>query len=88
MENKEFIAKAGFTFPQLTGSEKQVSWAGDIRERYLVDILCSYVDGPFPGIKSARQRKKMEVLVEKINQKTEAKWWIDNRHDLRRLLKK
>ncbi len=88
MTNQEFIGKAGFAFPQLTGSEKQVGWAQDIREKYLVDILCSYVDGPFPGIKSARQRTKMAVLVEKINQQAEAKWWVDNRYDLPQLLKR
>lgn len=88
MTNQEYISKAGFEFANITeGTEKQINWATQIREKFLVDLMVSYVDGPFPGIRSERIRKRMATAVEKINKETSARFWIDNRDELRRLFR-
>jgi hypothetical protein len=54
----------GMTLSELTGSEKQIAWATDIRAR--AAATCKAAGGN-------------EKFWELFNSKTEAKWWIDNR---------
>ena len=70
-------AKAERGLPDLTGSEKQVAWANTIRENAYKALDCL---APFATNDQAK------VMVEnwraKMDAKTSAKWWIDNRYDL------
>ncbi len=74
--------------PALTGTEKQIPWAETIRQQMLADIdefIYKYVK-----IEHRNDSKLLEA-VEHIRNKTEARWWIDNRgmnmpHELRHLL--
>lgn len=54
----------GMTLSELTGSEKQIAWATDIRAR--AAATCKAAGGN-------------DKFWELFNSKTEAKWWIDNR---------
>lgn len=51
-------------FVNLTGTEKQVNWANDIRNSF------------FANFKAANEKAE-EIMTEIINSKTEAKWWIE-----------
>lgn len=63
----------------LEGSEKQVAWAEDIREKALIEIAretCSRIrsyDEPIPGF------DRFAAAVDALLAKTDASWWIDNR---------
>lgn len=63
----EALKAAGVEMPELTGSPKQVAWAAGIRSK----ALKMFVDA---GAKPA--------AFEKIAEKTESRWWIDNRDNL------
>ncbi|RCX20848.1 hypothetical protein DFR58_10150 [Anaerobacterium chartisolvens] len=68
-KQQEQKASEKANLPQLTGSEKQVTWALKIRlEKYkiLADML-------------PRLNEKGIETYEKLFQTTEAKWWIDHR---------
>ena len=54
----------GMELSELTGSEKQIAWATDIRAR--AAAICKAAGGN-------------EKFWELFNSRTEAKWWIDNR---------
>lgn len=54
----------GMTLSELTGSEKQIAWATDIRAR---------------AAAACKKAGASEKLWELFNSKTDAKWWIDNR---------
>jgi len=54
----------GMEFPALTGTDKQIAWASDIRAR--AAATCKAAGG---------NAKFWELF----NSRTEAKWWIDNR---------
>lgn len=80
------------TLPTLTGTDKQISWAGDIRCR-VVDAL----DAMRHQIaQSAARKPGQDHLVTAVNatidahlaEHTEAKWWIDNQHTAYTLIKK
>lgn len=53
---------------ELTGSEKQVAWAKDIRAKVVADLVSI--------IPAAIYAETNQVLAAK----NEAKWWIDNRN--------
>jgi len=62
---EELTAKAGKTLVRLTGSDKQVAWAEDIRARVLVEVM------------EANPSAKVDVL-DILNLEPEARFWIDN----------
>lgn len=57
---------------ELTGSEKQIKWANDIRAQKLADILNTY----------GTSKEFLDVLYPLVNKITESKFWIDNRSSL------
>lgn len=57
--------------PPLTGSEKQIAWAETLRRKILGD---SFLKRDTLNELGVRIRDAME-------RKTEARWWIDNRHE-------
>jgi hypothetical protein len=58
--------------PALSGSEKQVKWANDIRFTILDDLK---------DIMHPEQDPRHEKLWAALLGKTEARWWIDRRDD-------
>ena len=70
------IAKASEGLAQLTGTEKQVKWATQIRAEFV-----SKVKATIPS--TAEGQKAAELLIAAVNEKSEAKWWIDNRANLK-----
>jgi len=63
-EARATVSSAGIELPALTGTEKQIAWAEDIRIR-----------GAAMFVKAKAQQKAWDLF----NSKTDAKWWIDNR---------
>jgi len=61
---KEATAKAGKTLAPLTGSDKQVAWAEDVRARTLVEVL-------------KLNPTANPVLWDVLNLETKARFWID-----------
>lgn len=62
---EELVKEAGKELAPLVGTEKQVSWAEDIRAK----VVCEVV--------GLNQTAKPE-LVDVVNLERSAKWWIDN----------
>lgn len=69
-------AKTSEGLAQLTGTEKQVKWANDLRAEFI-----SKVKAGIPATEDGQ--KALALLMEAVNEKTEAKWWIDNRSNLK-----
>lgn len=63
-----------FNVPTLTGSEKQIAWALQIRERFLLQIAQRRADGKFSALQ--------DMAADAICKKAESRFWIDSR-DLR-----
>ena len=61
----------------LTGSEKQVAWANTIREKAYkcLDTVAQFATND-------QAKAMMDGWKAKMDAKTEAKWWIENRYDL------
>ena len=59
-----------FVLPELTGSEKQIKWAADIRVKMLADLAAHKLSA-----------KGIENVNARLAVKTSAKWWIDHRQD-------
>ena len=65
-KNAENVAAVeAYNLVELTGSEKQIAWANNIRAELVAKAL------------ESKPKKKFFDLV---NEKTDAKWWIDHRH--------
>lgn len=64
------------TLPELIGSEKQISWAVDIRDEKLAEIenALRMLETRNP----AEYAKVLSVFIE-IRQQADAKFWIDRR---------
>lgn len=62
----------------LTGSEKQIAWAKDIREKYALMIQREYINEACDDLR-VYYVKVLDVI---IAENTSAKWWIDNRVQL------
>lgn len=61
---------------QLTGSEKQIAWATDIRARFIelrAQLMkgCKDPDDP--------RMKQMVDMLDRFENQSSAAWWIDNR---------
>lgn len=72
----------------LTGSDKQVAWANQIRGKFLAEL-----DGIKAQAAAAGQdwdspvAAETRALVDKVLAHTDSSWWIDNRSkDLRQML--
>ena len=65
-EAKQILA--GVTFAELTGSDKQIKWANDIRAKQIAKLIKQHGQ-PKPGFWAA------------VNKLTDATFWIDNRSD-------
>lgn len=68
-KNDEAISATGATLPQLTGTEKQVAWAEDIRAEAVAKAIKRLKDDV----------DKPAIVADLCAGKTEAKWWIDSR---------
>jgi hypothetical protein len=74
--------------PALIGTEKQIPWAESVRQ-----LLLAAIDEFIYRYVKAEKRNDPKLLeaVERIKNKTEARWWIDHRgadtsHEIERLL--
>lgn len=65
----------------LTGSEKQIAWAKDIREKYALMIQRVYIDKAYDDLRVYTIR----VLDVIIAENPSAKWWIDHRDELKNI---
>lgn len=65
----------GLNLPGLTGSQKQVAWAEDIRAQFVADVLASAA----PGVDAFAEWGQSELGVA-VARLTSAKFWIDNRN--------
>ena len=65
----------GSSWPTLTGSEKQVSWANDIRDRAIkaLDSLRDYAT-------DQKGKDFIKTTESDIKSKTDSRFWIDNRY--------
>lgn len=68
---------------ELVGTEKQVAWANDLRVRLIKELNERY---PSSGKDKEKRDKLFALLPAAINERPEAKWWIDNRDDLIRAI--
>lgn len=66
-ERKQVEEANSYGLADLTGSEKQVAWANKIRAQFVNAAM----------EKTSQENK--DWLLQLINKKTEAKFWIDNR---------
>lgn len=65
----------------LTGSEKQIAWAKDIRTKYALMIQREYVNEADDDLR-VYYVKVLDVI---IAENTSAKWWIDHRDELKNI---
>lgn len=63
--------------PDLTGSEKQIAWANTIRE-----CVYSALDKLTTHTSNEQAKQMVDNWREKMNNKTTAKFWIENRNNL------
>jgi hypothetical protein len=73
------------SLPQLTGSDKQIAWASDIRQQMLVAIADLRVQAKKAIEHPERDPQGtapvvLAVLDEILKTRTEARWWIDSRN--------
>ena len=68
-------ASRGGGWPTLTGSEKQVAWANDIRDRAIkaLDSLRGYAT-------DKKGKDFIKTTESDIKSKTDSRFWIDNRY--------
>ena len=60
--------------PQLTGTEKQIAWAEKLRLKFLDFAFQEYGRGTTGGL----SKTEKQVILDKINLATSAKFWIDH----------
>ncbi len=73
------------SLPQLTGSDKQVAWASDIRQQMLdatADLRRQAQEAVAHPERDPHGTAPvvLAVLDEIVSTRTEARWWIDNRN--------
>jgi hypothetical protein len=79
-------ANADAGLPALTGSEKQIAWAEQIRKPVMA-VAEEYASRPVTNPKlSEMARGELQdlaaLIASELRGQTAAKWWIDNRDDL------
>lgn len=82
-QQREQTEEVNEGLPELQGSEKQIAWAKSIRGKFYkvsLDYLATleYHKRHSPEKCAAEREKMMQIIC----QKTEAKWWIENRRAL------
>ena len=84
----EFAAEAD-ELPELTGTPKQIAWAMTLRYKALADAEMHLDYLRESGQLKGRVGKDMELftaqkerVLEPLKARTEAAWWIDQRHEL------
>ncbi|WP_040328391.1 hypothetical protein [Clostridium ihumii] len=95
--NKEALEKAvEMELPELTGTEKQISWGNTIRDKFIdkIDYYLNNIDRVKEDLKFNRiedlSKKEISSIAENLNdimdyilvQKTKSTWFIDNRDSL------
>lgn len=76
------LAEAVKALPDnLTGSDKQIAWAKDIRAKYALMIQREYVNEADDDLR-VYYVKVLDVI---IAENSSAKWWIDNRDNLKNI---
>lgn len=65
--------------PGLTGSEKQIAWAADIRKKF-VDGSRTHLLGGVVKASAGYTAQYLSRAGEILARQTAAKWWIDNRY--------
>lgn len=78
---RPITATEQFALPSLAGSEKQISWAADIREKFFFQILTDIAQRGGAGAEAAEMG-----MASVVAGKVEAKFWIENRDSLRAAL--
>ena len=88
-KDAETVQECPWILPNLTGTEKQVKWANDIRNNLLAQMISKKVN--FGAIESAakdelppdvgNREKLVKTSIEFMEAiyNDSAKWWIDNR---------
>lgn len=88
-------AAAEASLPALTGSEKQVGWAGEVRAKLMpeIDAMGAKARGAFAALPADQQAARGAELdkilraVAIVKANTKAGWWIDQRQgDARSIL--
>lgn len=64
-----------FEVPEMVGSEKQIEWAENIFVN-VVTGLCNMVSGK---MQNEKVKAQYEMIIAKLANQTNAKFWIDNR---------
>jgi hypothetical protein len=85
--NGEILWDETSDLPELTGTEKQIKWADDLRRKAIGlasdDVRAHRSRGIASGLDPAVVDQQIAPVVEalhKIAAHGEASWWIDNRH--------
>lgn len=91
---RDVVREMLITLPSLEGTEKQVAWAKQIRERCLVDTITEFCLAERKGTYGRKEFAKhtQEAIdftsqlqlrnLQNIATNLSAKWWIDNRATL------
>lgn len=70
--------------PRLSGSEKQVAWASEIREAAIPQIQIGAQSIQVSDLYSEAAREELRLAIARVANEMianeSAKWWIDNRH--------
>lgn len=68
--------------PALTGSEKQIAWATDIRAEQIAQLDTTMADVRARTVATAPAwaTTAIETAAEATRRQVTASWWIDNRH--------
>lgn len=68
--------------PPMTGTDKQIAWASDIRRRIMVGY-----DSLMAQTQTAPRGNEVKVCLQAIREIKDSRWWIDNKNsDLQTLL--
>lgn len=62
---------------QLQGTEKQIKWAEEIRQRFAADA--DFIRAQFAKAPSPEARQKAEDALNAAMAQTNAHWWIERR---------
>lgn len=89
---RDELGDAAVELPPLTGSEKQIAWAADLRAQVIVELRQARAGTVRLGVESAVERiflgldapdylrvQVFDVILAAATAQTEARWWIDRR---------
>lgn len=69
------------TLPKLTGSEKQIAWAEQIRTRIMSEIETQLANSPEITDANRAQAERVLAVIEYTKSQASADWWIKNIRD-------